>query len=78
LDNTNIWIDIPTEEFAKGYPHAPLPCYSSDGKVWWTTGADAAVALLGPGVDTLHNYEHTHTDAPVGTARWVAAYLLEE
>lgn len=53
------------------YPH-----YGSDGKAWWVAGADAAVALIGPGVDASHNYERTHTDALVGTARWVAAYLL--
>ncbi len=54
------------------YPH-----YHSDGEVWWTAGADAAVALIGPGVDASHNYERTHTDALVATAKWVAAYLLE-
>ncbi len=54
------------------YPH-----YGSDGKAWWVAGADAAVALIGPGVDASHNYERTHIDALVGTARWVAAYLLE-
>jgi putative aminopeptidase FrvX len=36
------------------------------------------VALIGPGVDASHNYERTHTEALVATAKWVMAYLLEE
>jgi putative aminopeptidase FrvX len=51
--------------------------YHSDGEVWWNAGADAAVALIGPGVDASHNYERTHTEALVGTVKWVMAYLLE-
>lgn len=54
------------------------PNYHSDGEVWWNTGADAAVALIGPGVDASHNYERTHTEALVATVKWVMAYLLEE
>ena len=55
------------------YPH-----YGSDGEAWWSAGADAAVALIGPGVDASHNYERTHTEALLATTRWVLAYLLEE
>lgn len=55
------------------YPH-----YGSDGEAWWAAGADAAVALIGPGVDASHNYERTHTEALVATTKWVLAYLLEE
>ena len=55
------------------YPH-----YGSDGEAWWRAGGDAAVALIGPGVDASHNYERTHTEALVATTRWVLAYLLEE
>jgi putative aminopeptidase FrvX len=55
------------------YPH-----YGSDGEAWWHAGGDAAVALIGPGVDASHNYERTHTEALVATTRWVLAYLLEE
>ena len=55
------------------YPH-----YGSDGEAWWSAGADAAVALIGPGVDASHNYERTHTEALVATVKWVMAYLLEE
>ena len=54
------------------------PNYHSDGDAWWRSGADAAVALIGPGVDASHNYERTHTEALVATAKWVMAYLLEE
>ncbi|MFQ5617114.1 MAG: peptidase M42, partial [Anaerolineales bacterium] len=53
------------------YPH-----YGSDGEAYWHAGADAAVALIGPGVDASHNYERTHTDALAATAKWVVAYLL--
>jgi putative aminopeptidase FrvX len=52
------------------------PSYGSDGEAFWFAGADAAVALIGPGVDASHSYERTHTDALVDTARWVQAYLL--
>jgi putative aminopeptidase FrvX len=55
------------------YPH-----YGSDGEAWWRAGADAAVALIGPGVDASHNYERTHTEALVATTKWVMAYLLED
>ncbi|HTX89678.1 MAG TPA: M42 family metallopeptidase [Anaerolineales bacterium] len=55
------------------YPH-----YGSDGEAWWSAGADAAVALIGPGVDASHSYERTHTEALVATTRWVLAYLLED
>jgi putative aminopeptidase FrvX len=54
------------------------PYYHSDGDAWWNAGADARVALIGPGVDASHNYERTHTDALVATTKWVLAYLLEE
>jgi len=54
------------------------PNYHSDGDAWWRSGADAAVALIGPGVDASHNYERTHTEALVATAKWVMAYLLDE
>jgi putative aminopeptidase FrvX len=55
------------------YPH-----YGSDGEAWWKAGANAAVALIGPGVDASHNYERTHTEALLATTRWVLAYLLEK
>lgn len=50
--------------------------YSSDGKAYWRAGGHAAVALIGPGVDSSHHYERTHTDALVDTTKWILAYLL--
>ncbi len=55
------------------YPH-----YSSDGKAYWRAGGHAAVALIGPGVDSSHHYERTHKDALIDTTKWVLAYLLSE
>lgn len=55
------------------YPH-----YGSDGTAYWRSGGHAEVALIGPGVDTSHGYERTHTDALNDTAQLVAEYLLDE
>ncbi|HRI44442.1 MAG TPA: M42 family metallopeptidase [Fimbriimonadaceae bacterium] len=55
------------------YPH-----YGSDGSVYWQAGGRAEVALIGPGVDTSHGYERTHSDALVETALLIAEYLIEE
>ena len=52
------------------------PYYGSDGEALLRAGGDAAVALIGPGVDASHNYERTHTDALLATTQWVLAYLL--
>lgn len=52
------------------------PYYASDGTAFWRTGADVAVALIGPGVDASHNYERTHSDALLATTQWILAYLL--
>ena len=52
------------------YPH-----YSSDGQGYWKAGGEAAVALIGPGVDASHNYERTHQDALLATTQWIVAYL---
>jgi putative aminopeptidase FrvX len=53
------------------YPH-----YGSDGSAFWASGGNAAVALIGPGVDASHNYERTHTDALTATTDLVLAYVL--
>ncbi|HNW13645.1 MAG TPA: M42 family metallopeptidase [Anaerolineaceae bacterium] len=53
------------------------PYYGSDGSAFWRAGGEAAVALIGPGVDASHNYERTHTDALTATANWILAYLLD-
>jgi putative aminopeptidase FrvX len=54
------------------------PFYSSDGSVYWRGGGQAEVALIGPGVDTSHGYERTHTDALKDTAELIAEYLVED
>jgi putative aminopeptidase FrvX len=54
------------------------PFYGSDGSFYWRTGGRAEVALIGPGVDTSHGYERTHTEALTDTARLIAEYLVEE
>lgn len=64
------------EEYDIPYKVDIYPYYGSDGEAWWRAGGDAAVALIGPGVDASHNYERTHTDALVATTQWVVAYLL--
>jgi putative aminopeptidase FrvX len=53
------------------YPH-----YSSDGQGYWQAGGEAAVALIGPGVDASHNYERTHQEALMATTQWILAYLM--
>jgi putative aminopeptidase FrvX len=54
------------------------PYYSSDGSVYWRGGGQAEVALIGPGVDTSHGYERTHTDALHDTALLISEYLVED
>jgi putative aminopeptidase FrvX len=55
------------------YPH-----YGSDGASYWRSGGQGEVALIGPGVDTSHGYERTHTDALMDTALLIAEYLVED
>ncbi|MBV6458705.1 MAG: Aminopeptidase YpdE [Fimbriimonadaceae bacterium] len=55
------------------YPH-----YGSDGTAYWNMGGGAEVALIGPGVDTSHGYERTHSEALVDTATLIGEYLLED
>jgi len=54
------------------------PYYGSDGEAAWRAGADLAVALIGPGIDSSHTYERTHEDSLLATARLILAYLLSE
>ncbi len=65
---------------ANGIDYRPdiYPFYGSDGEAHWRAGGDAAVALIGPGIDASHNYERTHWEALDATTRWIAAYLLAE
>lgn len=53
------------------------PYYASDGSAFLHAGGDVATALIGPGIDASHNYERTHMEALLATARWIVAYLLE-
>lgn len=50
--------------------------YGSDGFAFLASGRDAAVALIGPGIDASHNYERTHKSALLDTTKWILAYLL--
>ncbi len=52
------------------------PFYSSDGEAFWHAGGDAALALIGPGIDASHNYERAHMDGLNATTNWILAYLL--
>jgi putative aminopeptidase FrvX len=54
------------------------PYYTSDGSAYWRGGGQAEVALFGPGVDTSHGYERTHTDAIRDAALLLAEYLVED
>ncbi len=54
------------------------PFYGSDGEAYWRAGGDVKVGLIGPGVDASHNYERTHRDSLVNTARLIAEYLLAD
>ncbi len=51
------------------------PYYGSDGEAYWRAGGDVRVGLIGPGVDASHNYERTHLDSLVNTARLIVEYL---
>ncbi len=53
------------------------PYYNSDGTAYWLSGGPARVGLIGPGVDSSHGYERSHTDALTATAQLLAAYLLD-
>lgn len=64
------------DEYHIPYKVDIYPYYGSDGEALWRAGGDVAVALIGPGVDASHNYERTHTDALLATARWCLAYML--
>jgi putative aminopeptidase FrvX len=64
------------EEHRIAYKVDIYPYYGSDGEAFWRAGGNAAVALIGPGVDASHNYERTHLDALVATTQWIMAYLI--
>jgi putative aminopeptidase FrvX len=66
------------DQYGIPYQVDTYPYYGSDGEAYWSAGGEAAVALIGPGVDASHNYERTHTEALLATANWILAYLLSE
>jgi putative aminopeptidase FrvX len=51
--------------------------YASDGEAFWKAGGDVALSLIGPGIDSSHNYERAHMDGLNATTNWVMAYLLD-
>jgi putative aminopeptidase FrvX len=51
--------------------------YSSDAKAYWHGGGNAAIALIGPGVDSSHHYERVHKDGMLAATNWIVAYMLE-
>ncbi len=53
------------------------PFYGSDGEAFWAAGGDVALSLIGPGIDSSHNYERAHMDGLNATTNWIMAYLLE-
>ena len=52
--------------------------YGSDGEAFWRAGGDAALSLIGPGIDASHNYERAHMDGLNATTNWIMAYLLNK
>ncbi len=64
------------EEYAIPHKVDVYPFYGSDGESFWRAGGDAALALIGPGIDASHNYERAHMDGLNATTQWILAYLL--
>ncbi len=65
------------EKYNIPYATDVYPFYGSDGEAFWRAGGDAALALIGPGIDASHNYERAHLDGLNATTNWIMAYLLE-
>jgi putative aminopeptidase FrvX len=65
------------EKFDIPYKTDVYPFYGSDGEAFWSAGGDAAVSLIGPGIDASHNYERAHMDGLNASTNWIMAYLLE-
>jgi putative aminopeptidase FrvX len=66
------------EQHGIPYKTDVYPFYGSDGEAFWRAGGDAALALIGPGIDASHNYERSHIDGLVATTNWIMAYLLND
>lgn len=54
------------------------PYYGSDASAAMSAGYDVKHALIGPGIESSHSYERTHTDSLKATQDLVEAYLLSE
>ena len=65
------------EKYGIPYKTDVYPFYGSDGEAFWNAGGDAALALIGPGIDASHNYERAHMDGLNATTNWIMAYLLD-
>jgi len=65
------------EKHSIPYKTDVYPFYGSDGEAFWSAGGDAALALIGPGIDASHNYERAHMDGLNATTNWIMAYLLQ-
>lgn len=52
-----------------------LTYYGSDGTAALRAGAEMRVGLIGPGVDSTHAYERTHTESILNTTRLLIKYL---
>jgi putative aminopeptidase FrvX len=53
------------------------PTYSSDGTIYWRSGGEGRVGLIGPGIASSHGYERTHRDSLAHTTHLIARYLVE-
>jgi len=66
------------ETFHIPYQADIYPYYSSDGSMYWRTGGQARVGLIGPGIDASHGCERTHSDSVHYTGNLIAQYLLSD
>ncbi|GAB4538621.1 MAG: M42 family metallopeptidase [Anaerolineales bacterium] len=66
------------ERYNIPYKTDVYPFYGSDGEAFWRAGGDAAMALIGPGIEASHHYERAHMDGLNATTNWILAYLLNE
>jgi len=55
-----------------------FPHYGSDAAAALKSGLDARHALIGPGVDSSHAMERTHTEALRATVDLIKAYITED
>ena len=58
------------------YQRDVYPYYGSDRQSFLSSGGNARVALIGPGVDSSHAYERTHRDALAASIEALSLYLM--